>query len=237
MNPRGEPLLWVQLLGLAALPAELLLAFLLLAGTDPGRLPGLERLFCWALGGLLPAVLFWRQPPDVWSLVLVQIPARGRRELQRQLNALQSPLAVKLAGGAGALLLLPLIWLMDDHAGMATALSPIGGSSRLVGLLLTAPLLALCLWQWDQLWQSLWLLSRPEAFVVATTERGAGADGPGFERLSLGLPLLLPDALLLLQAQAPADRPEREDDPPPSAIPPEQQTEEQQGPALDEQVP
>jgi len=235
MNPRSEPLLWVQLLGFAALPAELLLAFLLLAGTDPGRLPGLERLLCWALGGLLPAVLFWRQPPDVWSLVLVQIPARGRRGLQRRLNVLQSPLAVKPVGAAGALLLLPIVWLMDDHAGMATALSPIGGSSRLVGLLLTVPLLTLCLWQWDQLWQSLWLLSRPGAFVVAAAERGTGpAEGPGSERLSLGLPLLLPDALLLA-AQAPAERPGVGEYP--SAIPPEQQTEKQQGPALDEQVP
>jgi len=233
VNPRGEPLLWVQLLGLAALPAELLLAFLLLAGADPGRLPGLERLLCWALGGLLPAVFFWRRPPDVWSLLLVQIPGRGRRELQRRLNVLQSPLAVKLAGGAGALLLLPIVWLMDDYAGLATALSPLGGSSRLAGLLITVPLLALCLWQWEQLWQSIWLLSRPEAFVVAAAERGFGADGSGSERLSLGLPLLLPDPLVL--PQAPADRHGAGDDP--SMIPPEQQTEEQQGTALDEQIP
>ena len=226
MNPRSEPLLWVQLLGLAVLPAELLLAFLLLAGVDPGPLPGLERLLCWSLGGLLPAVLFWRHPPDVWSLLLVQIPARGRRDLQRRLSALQAPLAVKLAGAAGAVALLPLVWLLDDRAGLATALSPIGGSSRLVGLLLTVPLLAVCLWQWDQVWQALWLLTRPEEAVVA-----AAAAAPGAERLSLGLPLLLPDPLVI--GASPPPLPAEG----PSAVAPEQEPEKQEGPALDGQIP
>ena len=36
MSPRSEPLLWLQLLGLAAIPAELLAVVLILAGADPG---------------------------------------------------------------------------------------------------------------------------------------------------------------------------------------------------------
>jgi len=235
VNPRSEPLLWVQLLGLAALPGELLLAFVLLAGGDPGPAPGLERLFCWALGAMLPAVLFWRQPPDVWSLLLVQIPMRGRRDLQRRLSGLQEPLAVKLLAAAGALLLLPLIWLMDDRAGLAAAFSPIGGSARLLGLLLCVPVLAICLWQWNQLWQALWLLSRPAGALEAAAEgagRCSGSDEQVAERLSLGLPLLLPDPLLL--ASGPEDQPGEEDIC--SAVTPEQQREEQQGPALDEQI-
>ena len=43
MNPaRREPLLWLQLLGLAALPLEALLLLLVLAGADPGLFPGFE---------------------------------------------------------------------------------------------------------------------------------------------------------------------------------------------------
>ena len=51
-----EPLLWVQLLGLAAWPLEALGLLLLLAGGDPGPFPLVERLFCWGLGAVLPAV-------------------------------------------------------------------------------------------------------------------------------------------------------------------------------------
>ena len=225
MNPRSEPLLWIQLLGLAALPAELLLAFLLLAGADPGPLPGLERVLCWSLGALLPAVLFWRQPPDVWSLLVVQIPLQGRRELQSRLSGLQAPLAVKLVGAAGAALLLPLVWLMDDHAGLAMAVSPLAGSSRLVTLLLTLPLLALSLWQWQQLCQSVWLLSRPEALVAGIAASALTPEATARERLCLGLPLLLPEPLLLEPVLLAA-----------SAIAPEQHAEEQQGSALDDQV-
>lgn len=251
MNPRSEPLLWIQLLGLAALPAELLLAFLLLAGADPGPLPGLERLLCWSLGALLPAVLFWRQPPDVWSLLVVQIPLQGRRELQRRLSALQAPLAVKVVGAAGTVLLLALVWLMDDRAGLAMAVSPLAGSSRLVTLLLTIPLLAVCLWQWQQLCQSAWLLSRPEAVVAGAAPGGLSLEATARERLCLGLPLLLPEPLLLaelLPAQPlaiPAPATSSSSSPTTtsitasevdSAIAPEQHAEEEQGSALDDQV-
>ncbi|MEB3319686.1 MAG: low-complexity tail membrane protein, partial [Cyanobium sp.] len=43
MNPRSEPLLWLQLIALGAVPLELLLLLLLLAGADPGPFPWLER--------------------------------------------------------------------------------------------------------------------------------------------------------------------------------------------------
>jgi len=90
-NPaRREPLLWLQLLGLAALPLEVAALLLVLAGADPGPLPGLERVFCWALGAVGPAVLFWKLPPDLWSLLLLQMPLRGRRPDQLRLSALQT---------------------------------------------------------------------------------------------------------------------------------------------------
>ncbi|MFZ9267362.1 MAG: low-complexity tail membrane protein, partial [Vulcanococcus sp.] len=152
MNPaRREPLLWLQLLGLAALPLEALLLLLVLAGADPGPFPGFERVLAWALGALAPAALFWRLPPDLWSLLLVQVPLRGRRPEQLRLSALQGTLPLKLIGAAGAVLLLPLLWWADASAGLAWAWSPFSASPRLVVLLVSVPLLALMLWQWQQL--------------------------------------------------------------------------------------
>jgi len=105
-NPaRREPLLWLQLLGLAALPLEAAALLLVLAGADPGPLPGLERLFCWALGAAGPAVLLWRLPPDLWSLLLLQVPLKGRRPDQLRLSALQGALPLRLLAAAGAPLL------------------------------------------------------------------------------------------------------------------------------------
>ena len=189
----SEPLLWLQLLGLSLLPLEALLILLLLAGSDPGRLPALERLFCWALGGLAPALLLWRRPADVWSLLLVQTPSGGRRDLQRRLSALQDTRPLRLALALGAALLLVGLWRLDGAAALATALAPLPEAPRLVDLLLTAPVLALMLWQWQQAIQSLWLLSRSPAVLEATSPLSP-VELPK-RRLSLGLPLLLPAPL------------------------------------------
>ncbi|MBW0166163.1 MAG: low-complexity tail membrane protein [Vulcanococcus sp.] len=219
MNPaRREPLLWLQLLGLAALPLEALLLLLVLAGADPGPLPGFERVLAWALGALAPAVLFWRLPPDLWSLLLLQVPLRGRRPEQLRLSALQTALPLKLLAASGAALLLPLVWLMDAKAGLAWAWSPLSASPRLVVLLVSLPLLALMQWHWHQLMQTLWLFTRPAAEVEQTlplTQAQAADD-----RLNLGLPLLL---LPPLELAAPAPQPEPttkpEPEPEPSAEP------------------
>ncbi|MFN9872494.1 MAG: low-complexity tail membrane protein [Cyanobacteriota bacterium] len=205
MNPRSEPLLWLQLIGLGALPLQALLLLLLLAGSDPGRLPGLERLFAWAIGVLLPGLLLLRRPADPFSLLLVSTPLRGRRELQRRLATLQAALPPKAGlavGMAGALAL--LVWA-DEHAALAAALSPLDGSPRLVALLLAALLLAVMVWQWQQVIQALWLLSRPEAAVAAATPMPTADIGD--QRLCLGLPLLLPDPLQLPEPRAVAPPP------------------------------
>lgn len=186
---RREPLLWLQLLGLAAFPLELAALLLLLAGSDPGPLPGLERLFCWGLGGLGPAVLFWRLPPDLWSLLLVQVPIRARRADQLRLSALQDSLPLKLLSAAGALPLLPLLWWADNRAGLAWAWSPLAGSPRLLVLLAGAGLLMLLLWQWQQVVQALWMLSRPATTVAQTLP--LSLDKAADRRLAIGLPLLL----------------------------------------------
>ena len=210
MNPaRREPLLWLQLLGLAALPLEALALLLVLAGSDPGLFPGFERVLAWALGALAPAVLFWRLPPDLWSLLVVQVPLRGRRPDQLRLSALQTALPLKLVAASGSLLLLPLLWWSDAAAGMAWAWSPLNNSPRLVGLLVALPLLTLMLWHWQQLVQVLWLLSRSSEQVEQTlplTQNQAAQ-----QRLNLGLPLLLLPPLDLREPE-PATAPQVEVD-------------------------
>jgi hypothetical protein len=232
VNPaRREPLLWIQLLGLAALPLEALGLLLVLAGADPGLFPGFERVLTWALGAVAPAVLFWRLPPDLWSLLLVQVPLRARRPDQLRLSALQSALPLKLVAASGSLLLLPLLWWSDLAAGMAWAWSPLNASPRLVGLLVALPLLALMLWQWQQLVQVLWLFSRSAEQVEQTlplTQSQAGE-----LRLNLGLPLLLLPPLELpepppavVTTPEPAPQPEPEPVPEPESVPePEPQPE------------
>lgn len=207
MTPRSEPLLWLQLMAIGAIPLELLGLLLLLAGADPGPLPGLERLLAWAIGALGPAILLWKRPADVFSLLVVQVPLRARSEAQRTLSALQSPLPLKLAMVGGAAALLPLFWWMDQHAALAASLSPLAASPRLVGLLLACPLLALILWQWQQLSQTLALLRlRPEAMAAATPLTASQLES---QRLSLGLPLLLLSPLQIQQPEPVRPEPER----------------------------
>jgi hypothetical protein len=189
-SPRSEPLLWLQLLALGLLPLEALLLLLLLGASDPGPLPVLERSLCWAIGVLAPAALFWRLPVDPWSLLVAKVPQRGRREIQHRLSALLPPPLLRLGSLVGfSILALVLLWWCDDHAAFASAFSPVAESPRLVGLLLAAVLLAVLLWQGQQVVQALWLLSRsPEEIAAAAPLPAAALER---ERLSPGLPLLL----------------------------------------------
>jgi hypothetical protein len=190
VNPaRREPLLFLQLLGIALWPLEALVLLLLLAGPDSGPFPAFERLLTWALGAVAPAVLFWKLPPDLWSMLLVQVPLRGRRAVQLRLSAMQTNGPLKAVAAAGAALLLPLLWWLDLHAGLAWRWSPLAASPRLVALLVCVPVLALMQWQWHQLVQSVWMMSRSQNCLDQTlplTQTQAAQD-----RLSLGIPLLL----------------------------------------------
>ncbi len=218
MNPRAEPLLWIQLLGLAFFPLEALLMLLVLAGSDPGPAPLIEEGLCWSLGALAPALLLWRTPADVWSLLLVQIPAQGRRDPQRRLSRLQDTLPVKVLGPAlGAVALLPLLMRLDQQAAIAAPLWSTGHLPRLVALLLAALLLSVMLWQWQQLLQALWLLTRSEADLRAAPPMAA--EELGTARLSLGLPLLLPPVLGDPPAPRAAESP-NDPSPDPSSGPP-----------------
>lgn len=189
---RREPLIWLQLLGAAALPLELLLLLLLLAGADPGPVPGLERLLAWGIGGLGPGILLWKRPADPFSLLLVQAPLRARSTAQRSLAA--SPLLVpRLAAAAGAALLLPALWWIDANAALAGPMALAPDANRLVDLLLSVPLLAVMVWQIQQLVQAIaLLLQSPEALEGITALTAEQLED---QRLCLGLPLLLLDPL------------------------------------------
>lgn len=219
LNPRSEPLLWLQLLALAAMPLEALLLLVLLAGADPGPVPALERLLVWGLGVLAPALLVSRRPADCCSLLLVQVPLRARSEQQRRLAALQNALPPRLLLALGGALLLPAFWWLDGVAALAANSSPLEAGHRLLTLLLAIPLLALLLWQWHQLSQSLWLLSRSTASLAAAPPLSTTTLEN--ERLSLGIPLLLLDPLLLAEPAGPSGGAASEPASPPSAPSPE----------------
>jgi hypothetical protein len=125
---------------------------------------------------------------------------------------LQDALPLKLLGPAlGSVALLPLLIRLDQQAALAAPLWRPGHLPRPMALLLAALLLALMLWQWQQIVQALWLLSRPLQAVEATPPMGLEEHKDA--RFSLGVPLLLPPPLLF-----PAPRPISS---PPSAPPPQ----------------
>ncbi|KMM16667.1 hypothetical protein SYNGFB01_09580 [Synechococcus sp. GFB01] len=201
------------------MPLEALLLLVLLAGADPGPVPALERLLVWGLGVLAPALLLWRRPADCCSLLLVQVPLRARSEQQRRLAALQNTLPPRLLLALGGALLLPAFWWLDGVAALAANSSPLEAGHRLLTLLLAIPLLALLLWQWHQLSQSLWLLSRSTASLAAAPPLSTTTLEN--ERLSLGIPLLLLDRLLLAEPARPSGGAASEPASPPSAPSPE----------------
>ena len=159
MKSRLEPVLWLQCLALGAIPLELLLIRLVLAGADPGPFPPVERLLVWAIGVLAPAAALWKRPADWGSLLLVRVPLKERDQEQQALSAKQGGLISRTSVALAALGSLPLLWWLDDSAVLASEFSPVLGQSRLVTLLISIPVLALMVWQVQQLSQALgWLL-------------------------------------------------------------------------------
>ena len=206
MSSRREPLLWLQCLAIGAIPLEVLMLRMVLAGADFGPVPGLERVFTWAIGALVPAVLLWQRSPDWASFLLVRQPLAGRTDFQRQCSAAQSSLPIKVLGASGALVLLVLLWWIDGSALLISDLSPLHNGSRLGCLLLAAPLLTLLLWQWQQLIQAAWLLTREDRALTALTpltdadyQRSTASFGLGLLKLAplewdLPIPSATPDA-------------------------------------------
>ena len=193
MSPRNEPLLWLQLVAIGAIPLELQLLRLILAGSDLGPVPSVERLLCWGIAVVAPAVLLWRRPVDWGSLLLVRQPLTERTTWQRKISHCQDNLLLKVVGAAGAVLLLALFWWIDRSSLLIADLSPLRSGHRLQSLLIATPLLAVIFWQWHQLVQSIWLLTRPSMAIegaIAMSDRQLEDS-----RFSLGLGLLRLESL------------------------------------------
>uniref|UniRef100_UPI004047C55F low-complexity tail membrane protein n=1 Tax=Cyanobium sp. TaxID=2164130 RepID=UPI004047C55F len=215
MTARSEPLLWLQLIGLGAIPLELLLVLLLLAGSDPGPFPGLERLLTWGLGAVVPSVLLWRIPPDPFSLLLVCTPVRLRTP--DQLGFSQEPLGLplKLLLASGTALLLPLLWWLDTTSVLATSYALLPTPNRLAALVAVAPVLTLMVWQWQQLAQATVLLGRNHQQTPPPP--GAGGPSPATRQpLCLGLPWLRLPALA--QEATPQELPQAAEGPREAAL-------------------
>ncbi len=189
MQPRSEPLLWLQCLALGAIPLELLVIRLVLAGADPGPVPGVERFLIWGVGVLAPTVALWRRPADWGSLLLVRQPLASRSSDQLRISASQSGLSSRIAVVVAAVILLPTLWWLDDSAVLVNEFSPVSGQSRLVTLLLVSPLLALIVWQLQQLVQAAAILVGSAA-TIAAADSTFRADAVTTQRTSLGLQLL-----------------------------------------------
>ena len=193
MSPRNEPLLWLQLVAIGAIPLELQLLRLILAGSDLGPVPSVERLLCWGIAVVAPAVLIWRRPVDWGSLLLVRQPLTERTTWQRKISHCQDNLLLKVVGAAGAVILLALFWWIDRSSLLIADLSPLRSGHRLQSLLIATPLLAVIFWQWHQLVQSIWLLTRPSMAIegaIAMSDRQLEDS-----RFSLGLGLLRLESL------------------------------------------
>ena len=203
MQPRREPLLWLQCLAIGAIPLELLLIRVLLAGADPGPVPLLERLLLWGVAVLAPAVALWRRPADWGSLLLLRSPVASRSQEQLHYSAMQGGLGIKVGLAVVTVVLLPLLWWLDESAGLLQEFSPLQDQSRLVSLLLSAPGLALVVWQAQQLLQALLLLSR--GTVDETPEASWDCQRINSERSSFGLQLLQLQPLMWTEAMPKTD--------------------------------
>lgn len=207
MPSRSEPLLWLQGLAIGAIPLELLLIRLMLAGADPGPVPPVERLLIWGVGVVAPAVALWKRPADWGSLLVLRIPTASRSSDQQTLTARQGGLAAIAPLLFAITALLPLLWWLDESAGLIHEFSPLQEQSRLITLLLSAPVLALIVWQLQQLVQAVVLLT-------GNGNNDTPAEPWGVERLrkertSLGLQLLQLNPLQWPAAKpAPQPKPE-----------------------------
>ena len=188
MQSRREPLLWLQCLAIGVIPLELLLIRLLLAGADPGPVPIVERLLIWGVGVVAPAIALWKRPADWGSLLLLRLPVASRRSDQLILSASEGQWGSRSALVGCTALLLPLLWWLDESAGLIHEFSPLQDSSRLVSLLLTAPLLALLVWQIQQMVQAVLLLV--QAPQNDSAAEPWSLDQLRQERMSFGLQVL-----------------------------------------------
>ena len=97
MTARNEPVLWLQLMAIGAIPLELQLLRLILAGSDLGPVPSVERLLCLGIAVVAPAVLLWTRPVDWGSLLLVRQTLKREDNLATENQSLPGQPALKTA--------------------------------------------------------------------------------------------------------------------------------------------
>ena len=168
MSSRHEPLLWLQLAAFGAIPLELQLLRLILAGSDLGPVPPIERLLCWGIAVVAPTILLWKRPVDWGSLLMVRQSLEKRTIRQRKISQIQDNLLLKALGACGSVLILAVFWWIDGSSLLVADISPFKNGHRLNSLLIATPLLAVITWQWHQLVQAIWLLTRSTPSIDAS---------------------------------------------------------------------
>ncbi len=165
MSVRNEPVLWIQLIGIGAIPLECILLALILGGAHLGPLVELQRLIISFIAIILPTISFLKRPADWGSLLIIKIPLVKRSIIQRQLSSTQNHLATQISLILGGLLLIFLFREIDKLAFVFNEISPFKNNLRITNVLLSIPLLSLMLWQWHQLSQSIWILTRSKVDI------------------------------------------------------------------------
>ena len=165
--------------------------------------PSAGTITLWGVAVLAPAVALWRRPADWGSLLLLRSPVACRSQEQLHYSAMQGGLGIKVGLAVVTVVLLPLLWWLDESAGLLQEFSPLQDQSRLVSLLLSAPGLALVVWQAQQLLQALLLLSR--GTVEETPEASWDCQRINSERSSFGLQLLQLQPLMWTEAMPKTD--------------------------------
>jgi hypothetical protein len=119
----------------------------------------------------------------------VRVPLKERDPERQARSASQGGLLSRTGVVVAALGFLPLLWWLDDSAVLASEFSPILGQSRLVTLLLSIPVLAVMVWQVQQLSQALgWLLPiRDQTDQEPSVQNSAVTD---LQHTSFGLQIL-----------------------------------------------
>ncbi len=160
MSIHKEAILWIQLLGIGIIPLELLFLKLFLAGTSLGPIPFLERSIVIVISIFFPTYLFLKKPADWASMLFLKLPIKGRTIVQNQISSLQSHLIPRLSLIVGSSFLVLIFWQIDTSAFFLSEISIFKNLSRFITLFFAMPILFIITWQWHQLTQSLWLLTR-----------------------------------------------------------------------------
>lgn len=135
---RTEPFLWIHLSGLAILPLCLELVWLGLAVGDP-VLPSVLELGLIAVVGTIPVFwMQWQRPFDIFSLLVVAINPSQLSEEQRKLLKLFKRPRQKLISAIAPLLLLLILWQLDQFAPLAASAAANLPQLRVIGLFLAA---------------------------------------------------------------------------------------------------